>query len=60
MLDRSNDHVYRAATDVVRAVSDMSRCLQQASSDQYVDLVKVQAAFFFVFFSICISGQKAM
>ena len=40
-MDRSNDNVYTATTDVVRAVMDMTRGVQQAKAEQYVDLVKV-------------------
>ena len=40
-LDRTNDHVYSATTNVVRAVMEMTRGVQQAKADQYVTLVKV-------------------
>ncbi len=40
-LDRNNDHVYMATTNVVRAVMDMTRGVQQAKADQYIKLVKV-------------------
>lgn len=41
-VSRTNDPVYCATTDVVRAVMDMTRGVQQAKAEQYVDLVKVR------------------
>ncbi len=35
------DGVYKATTAVVRAVMEMTRGVQQAHAEQYVDLVKV-------------------
>ncbi|CAH1775355.1 unnamed protein product [Owenia fusiformis] len=39
-LDRTDDHVYDATTTVVRAVMDMTKSVQLAKADQYLDLVK--------------------
>ena len=39
-LDRAHDKVYDATTSVVRAVMLLSQGVQQAKSDNYVDLVK--------------------
>ena len=39
---RKEDPVYAAVTEVVRAVSDMTKLLQQTSVEQYVDFVKVR------------------
>ncbi len=39
-LDRTHDRVYDATTAVVRSVMILSQGVQQARSDQYVDLVK--------------------
>lgn len=39
-LDRTHDKVYDATTSVVRAVMLLSQGVQQAKSDNYVDLVK--------------------
>lgn len=39
-LDRTHDKVYDATTSVVRAVMLLSQGVQQARSDNYVDLVK--------------------
>ena len=44
-LDRTNDDVYNATTGVVKVVMDMTRGVQQALSDQYVQLVKVWQSF---------------
>ena len=40
-IDRKNDNVYSSTTAVVRAVMDMTRGVQQAKADQYIELVKV-------------------
>ena len=39
--EQSKDVVYNATTAVVRAVMEMTRGVQQAKAEQYVDLVKV-------------------
>ena len=39
--DGDKDAVYQATTAVVRAVMEMTRGVQQAKAEQYVDLVKV-------------------
>lgn len=38
-LDRSNDHVYAATTKVVKAIMQLSRCVDRAAAAQYLDLV---------------------
>ena len=40
--EQSKDAVYTATTAVVRAVMEMTRGVQQAQAEQYVDLVKVR------------------
>ena len=40
-IDRKEDAVYAAVTEVVRAVSDMTKQLKQTNVEQYVELVKV-------------------
>ena len=40
--EQSKDVVYNATTAVVRAVMEMTRGVQQAKAEQYVDLVKVR------------------
>jgi len=45
-LDRTNDAVYSATTDVARVVIDMIRGVQQAQIDKYVELVKVSRCMF--------------
>ena len=40
--DQNKDQVYQSTTAVVRAVMEMTRGVQQAKAEQYVDLVKVR------------------
>ena len=40
--NRVNDDVYQCTTEVVRAVMDMTRTVQQKQAVQYVDLVMVR------------------
>ena len=40
--DQDKDQVYQSTTAVVRAVMEMTRGVQQAKAEQYVDLVKVR------------------
>ena len=40
--EQSKDVVYNATTAVVRAVMEMTRGVQQAKAEQYIDLVKVR------------------
>ena len=39
--ERNNDHVYSSTTDVVRAVMDLTKGVQQVQKEQYLSLVKV-------------------
>lgn len=39
-LDRTNDHVYDATTQVVKAVMALSQGVKQSYAEQYLDLVK--------------------
>ena len=41
--NRVNDDVYQCTTEVVRAVMDMTRTVQQKQAVQYVDLVMVSS-----------------
>ena len=40
VLDRANDRVYDATTNVVRAVMGLSQGVQAHQATQYLDLVK--------------------
>lgn len=39
-LDRTNDHVYEATTQVVKAVMALSQGVKESHADQYLDLVR--------------------
>ena len=51
---KEGDPVYAATTSVVRAVMDMTRGVQQAKAEQYIDLVKV----LFVLFPYCLTSLR--
>uniref|UniRef100_A0A8D8RG83 non-specific protein-tyrosine kinase n=2 Tax=Cacopsylla melanoneura TaxID=428564 RepID=A0A8D8RG83_9HEMI len=38
-LDRTNDKVYQCTTTVVKAISDLSKCVQQNLTEHYLELV---------------------